>query len=136
MCCCCNQVWIRPTWAGPRAIVNHFKSFLDLLGNGRAMRRLGWLWVCDVCVIWRWRNSVIFSREEWNFRKIEEEIKCSVAKDEGVANLSYVSWSGSKLVSFWNLLLCCKSKWYLWVSSFLIKTSYFLRKKKFKLNNK
>lgn len=27
-------------------------------------------------VLWKWKNSVKFNQKEWNFRRIEEAIKC------------------------------------------------------------
>lgn len=69
--------WIGTTWAAPRSITHLYGStFSGLLGDGLFKKRLGGLWVCVVWVLWKWRNTARFELQEWNFRKIEEEVKC------------------------------------------------------------
>lgn len=68
--------WLGVSWVAPVETVQHLDSFMGLARGGRNSKRLGGLWICAVWVIWKWRNKVIFNQASWNFRKIEEEIKC------------------------------------------------------------
>lgn len=99
--------WVGLSWVPQRNIVLHLLSFANLKNGKRWKRRLGGLWICFVWVVWKWRNPVLFSRNEWDFKRIEEEIKCRfwnwcVVKHEEVGKLSYVVWSQKTLYETWN----------------------------------
>lgn len=104
-----NQLvaWIGTSWAAPRAIDNHLLLFSRLVGGKKWRRRLGSLWVCTIWVIWKWRNDVLFSNKEWNFRRIGDEIKCRfwswcAARGEVESIMSFNNWANHSLYSQWN----------------------------------
>lgn len=68
--------WVGLSWVPQRNIALHLLSFVNLMNGKRWKRRLGGLWICFVWVVWKWRNSVLFSHNEWDSKRIKEEIKC------------------------------------------------------------
>lgn len=130
-CCCCNAAvetskhlflecpevsnlwyriigWIGARWVQPREIVDQLSNFMSLLGNGKTKRWLGGLWIGVVWVVWRWRNKVIHEQQQWDFRKMEEEIKCRfwswcVVKGVAQLNTRFVDWTTKCLNESWNV---------------------------------
>lgn len=98
--------WCGISWPPPRSICDHFTSFSEALGGGKLKYILGGLQICVVWVIWKWRNSVKFKHTEWNFRHMEEEIKCRfwsqcLARGEAESNCSFEVWNRRKLCDIW-----------------------------------
>lgn len=57
-------------------------------------------------MVWKQINAVKFEQKEWNFRRIEEEIKCrfwnwDMIKGEAGANISFETWNNSRLCNLW-----------------------------------
>lgn len=98
--------WIGTQWAAPNDLADHFESFSNLLGRGKHKARLGSLWICTIWVLWKWRNAVLFEGQQWDFKRVEEEIKrrfwswCRVHGDAD-PNISYNAWSRNSLYINW-----------------------------------
>lgn len=100
--------WTGTSWASPSEVNCHRLCFASLLGYGKMEKRLGGLWICVIWVLWKWRNAVLFDEKEWDFRRIEAEIKCRywswcAARGEADLGLSYLSWARTPLAVTWNV---------------------------------
>lgn len=78
--------------------LNYSRNYLEMVFLEKDREVFG----CVVWVVWRWRNSNRFEHKEWNFRRIEEEIKCQfwswcVAKGDIDTKFSFGVWSNTKL---------------------------------------
>lgn len=98
--------WVGSSWAAPDDIARHRRSFVNLLGNGKVRKLMGGLWTCVIWTIWKWRNAVLFEDKEWNFRKLEMEIKCRfwswcVVRGNAGQGMSYSHWSSNCLSDQW-----------------------------------
>ncbi|KAL6545130.1 hypothetical protein OROHE_009795 [Orobanche hederae] len=101
--------WIGTTWVAPLRLIDHFKSFSASLGGKKINLRLSGLWICITWIIWRWRNKVIFENGEWDFKRMEDEIRCrywSWCAVKGFANPneSFIEWSNGNLCNMWNVV--------------------------------
>lgn len=105
-----NQMtdWVGVAWAAPKQVGAHREAFSNLLGRGKLKRKLGGLWTCVVWVLWKWRNAVLFEGLEWDFRRVENEIKCRfwswcVVKGEANPCTSFINWASNKLFVTWDV---------------------------------
>lgn len=98
--------WCGICWASPRSIRDHFISFSKVLGGGKMKTIMGGLWIFVVWVLWKWRNAFKFEHKDWNFSRIEEEIKCRfwswcLVKGEADPICSFETWSCCRLSDMW-----------------------------------
>lgn len=101
--------WTGSSWVQPRNIEVHFYSFSNLLGRGRWKKRMSGLLSCVTWVIWKWRNSIAFNSKEWDFRRLEEEIKSRfwawcLVKGDAASSTNFLVWSSEVLVNAWNTM--------------------------------